>query len=64
VAGMTEGAITLLANMITLTPGTTSLDVSPDRTLLYVHALFGSDPEGVKAGIDEAFARTIREIWS
>lgn len=64
VAGMSEGAITLLANMITLTPGTTSLDVSPDRTLLYVHALFGSDPEGVKAGIDEAFARTIREIWS
>ncbi len=64
VAGMSEGAITLLANMITLTPGTTSLDVTPDRATLYVHALFGRDPEGVKAGIEDAFARTIREIWS
>lgn len=64
VAGMSDGAITLLANMITLTPGTTSLDVTPDRATLYVHALFGADPEGVKAGIEDAFARTIREIWS
>jgi multicomponent Na+:H+ antiporter subunit E len=31
--------ITLLANMITLTPGTLSLDVSDDRRWLYIHAI-------------------------
>ena len=30
--------ITLLANLITLTPGTLSVDVSADRRTLFVHA--------------------------
>lgn len=34
-----DAQITLLANMITLTPGTLSVDVSADRKTLYVHAL-------------------------
>ena len=39
----TDAQITLLANMITLTPGTLSVDVSADRKTLYVHAI-DSDP--------------------
>ncbi len=35
--------ITLFANLVTLTPGTLSLDVSPDRRTLYVHALYVKD---------------------
>lgn len=35
----TEAQITLLANMITLTPGTLSVDVSADRRTLYIHAI-------------------------
>ena len=35
--------ITLLANFITLTPGTLSLDVSDDRSVLYVHAMYLDD---------------------
>ena len=35
----TDAGITLLANMITLTPGTLSVDVSADRKTLYIHAL-------------------------
>lgn len=45
-------AITLLANTISLTPGTLSLDVSDDRTTLYVHAMYNGDrPEVVRADI-------------
>lgn len=36
----TDFEITLLANIITLTPGTLSLDVSDDRKFLYVHAMY------------------------
>lgn len=45
-------AITLLANTISLTPGTLSLDVSDDRTTLYVHAMYNGDrPDVVRADI-------------
>lgn len=36
----TDAEITLLANLITLTPGTLSLDLSNDRRRLYVHFMY------------------------
>lgn len=44
----TDLEITLFACSITLTPGTLTLDVSPDRRTLYVHAMFASDPDAVR----------------
>jgi multicomponent Na+:H+ antiporter subunit E len=55
--------ITLLANLITLTPGTLSVDVSEDRRTLYVHALDCSDPEATKRAIASGFERKIMEAF-
>lgn len=55
--------ITLLANLITLTPGTLSVDVSEDRRVLYVHALDCSDPVGARRDIAEGFERKIMEAF-
>lgn len=55
--------ITLLANLITLTPGTLSVDVSPDRRTLYVHALDCSDPQATTRAIAEGFERRIMEAF-
>lgn len=55
--------ITILANLITLTPGTLSVDVSHDRRFLYVHALDCSDPEATKQDIAEGFERKIMEAF-
>lgn len=55
--------ITLLANLITLTPGTLSVDVSQDRRFLYVHAIDCSDPQGAKRDIAEGFERKIMEAF-
>ncbi|MDQ0454330.1 Na+/H+ antiporter subunit E [Rhizobium paknamense] len=55
--------ITLLANLITLTPGTLSVDVSEDRRTLYVHALDCADPEAARREIAEGFERRIREAF-
>lgn len=55
--------ITLLANLITLTPGTLSVDVSPDRRFLFVHAIDCSDPEGTIGEIERGFERKIREAF-
>jgi multicomponent Na+:H+ antiporter subunit E len=50
-----ESGITLLANMITLTPGTTSLHVSEDRKVLYVHVMNLADDTvaQIKAGFEQ-----------
>jgi multicomponent Na+:H+ antiporter subunit E len=55
-------ALTMLANMITLTPGTLTLDISPDRRYLYVHTLNLDDPEDVKEEIRTAFEVYLREL--
>jgi multicomponent Na+:H+ antiporter subunit E len=55
-------ALTLLANMITLTPGTLTLDISEDRRYLFVHTLNLDDPEEVKLEIHLAFEVYLREL--
>jgi multicomponent Na+:H+ antiporter subunit E len=58
----TDGQITLLAVLITLTPGTLALDVSPDRRTLMVHAMFAADLDRVRRDIKTGFERRILEL--
>lgn len=55
--------ITILANLITLTPGTLSVDVSEDRRFLYVHALDCSNPDQTRLDIANGFERKILEAF-
>ena len=45
--------ILMLSHCITLTPGTTTLEVSEDRQTLVLHVFDGRDPEGVVRSIQE-----------
>jgi len=58
----TDLEITLLANLISLTPGTLSLDVSDDRKVLYVHAMYVKDREQFILGIKNGFEKKLLEI--
>lgn len=58
-----DAEITALANLLTLTPGTLSLDISNDRRTLFVHVLDLSDPDAALASI-KAFERGVREIYA
>ncbi len=58
----TDAEITLLANLITLTPGTLSLDVSADRSVLYIHAMYIDDPKAVRLRIKRGFERRVIEV--
>jgi len=53
--------IVTFANLVTLTPGTLSLDVSADRRLLYVHAMFIGDLAGDRAGMKRDFESRVME---
>jgi multicomponent Na+:H+ antiporter subunit E len=56
--------IMLLASLITLTPGTLSLDVSDDRRILYVHTIDVEDIEEFRTSIKQGFERRIQEVLS
>jgi len=60
----TDLEITLLANFITLTPGTLSIDVSEDRKTLYIHEVYvkNGDTEKIVKEIKEGFERRILNI--
>ena len=49
--------ITLLANMITLTPGTLSVEVAPDRQFVFIHFLDVDDVEEEIRIIKDGFER-------
>lgn len=55
----TDLEITVLANLITMTPGTLSLDVSPDRRTLYVHAMYIKDPDQLRSEIKDQLERRV-----
>lgn len=42
-----DAGILLVTNLISLTPGTLSIDVSEDRKTLKLHVMFADDPDGV-----------------
>lgn len=53
--------ITLLANLITLTPGTLSVDVSADRRFLLIHAIDVGDREALIREIRDGFEKKVME---
>lgn len=55
--------ITMLANLITLTPGTLSVDLSPDRSTLYVHTLTFDTREAMIADIKNGFEKKVLEVF-
>ncbi len=54
-----DAEIAVLANLITLTPGSLCLDVSEDRRTLYVHAMFAREPDQVRREIKQRFERWV-----
>jgi multicomponent Na+:H+ antiporter subunit E len=58
----TDAEITMLANLITLTPGSISLDVSSDRRFLYLHAMYVDDVEEFRQSIKDTIERRVLEV--
>ena len=56
-----EFGVALLASMVTLTPGTVSVDLDDEAWVLVVHALDTDDPEGLSALIKRRYERPLME---
>ena len=59
---ITDGEVTLLSILVTLTPGTISLDLSEDRSHLYVHFMHVDDADAAIRSITQGFERRILEL--
>ena len=64
VDGLTELQLTSLANAITLTPGTLSMDVSDDSKYLYVHCMYAKNPQDAIDELDELRNRMMKEMFA
>lgn len=58
-----EFAITLLVNIISLTPGTVSSELSPDHRRLLIHCLNVTDEEALIREIKARYEEPLREIF-
>lgn len=56
-----ETEVLVLSSLISLTPGTLSLDLSEDGRTLYVHGMFVDDPEALKREIAERLEQPVLE---
>ncbi|MFC0268714.1 Na+/H+ antiporter subunit E [Kushneria aurantia] len=55
----TDLEIAFVANLISLTPGTLSLDISDDRRVLYIHAMFLDDEKSLREELQELESRAL-----
>lgn len=62
-APMTDTGASLLGALITLTPGTTTIDLDMDRRELLVHMLDTSDAIGAIAGIRRDFEQPLTVLF-
>lgn len=53
VTGLRPWEIVLLSHCITLTPGTTTVEISDDFCTMVIHVFDARDPEAVRLGIDQ-----------
>ena len=63
VQGLTPVQITSLANTITLTPGTLSVDIGDDERFLYVHCMYADDRDAAVRELDELRDRLMKEVF-
>ena len=61
---LTDLQLMILTNMITMTPGTLSLDVSSDRKTLYIHAMYiDEDIKKFKNELVRNYIMKIKEVF-
>lgn len=58
----TDAEIALIANLVTLTPGTLSLDVSEDRKVLFIHAMYVDEPDRTRRELKKGLERRVLEL--
>ncbi len=60
---LTDTQLIVLTHLVTMTPGTLSLDVSDDRRHLAVHLMYINDPDAERRKICQDYIVRIKELF-
>ncbi|MDJ0974120.1 MAG: Na+/H+ antiporter subunit E [Planctomycetota bacterium] len=59
-----EGELTVLSALITLTPGTLTVDVAEDQRTLHVHVMTSGDPDAMRRDLEAGVVRHVRRLFA
>ena len=60
---LTPLQLMVLANVMSMTPGTLSLDISKNRRRIYIHVMFLDDPESFRTFIKKQYEGRIKRVF-
>lgn len=63
VKGLTDRQVLVLANLITMTPGTLSLDLSADRERLTIHGMYVKDEAEAQRELEDNYVRRVCRVF-
>jgi len=58
-----DAEILLLSALINITPGSVTIDLSPDRRTLFVHVMHMSSPEASRLEIKTGFEQRVKRLF-
>lgn len=61
---LSDTQITVLANLITMTPGTLSVEIPEDKSSLFIHAMYLENEEEMIASIQNDYERRVTRVFS
>ncbi len=62
--GHTDLQLYILACLVTMTPGTLTVDISPERDRMTLHVMYAADPQAVVVSIKENYERRVCDVLS
>lgn len=54
--------LSTFVGLITITPGTLVVGIEPDRNEVWVHGMYGADPDGLRTELEDLQARVIHTL--
>ena len=61
--GLSDVQILLISNLITMTPGSLTLDLSPDRRILVLHILYLDDRAELIRHLQKNYVQRVRQLF-
>lgn len=63
VSALTNRQRFILANLITMTPGTLTIDYHPLQERLYLHAMYAEDPDSFRSYLEEKYVGKVCNVF-
>ena len=60
---LNDRQLMILANLLSMTPGSVTIDIAYDKKHLFVHAMYIDDLEALRNEITEKYVKRVKEVF-